>query len=235
MALVLAGCGPASVAPPGPGVGTRVDGRIPGWVLDLPLRDQQGRTRHLADFHDQVLVVSDAMTLCQETCPLDTAEVVRTARSLDSRGQGKHVQFLSITVDPQRDTVHRLAAYRRLYPHPPANWSLLTGDPGAIHRLWKWFGVYWHKVPDGKPAPRDWMTGRALTYDVTHSDEVFFLHHGRERFVLEGPPHVAKGSDIPARIYDFMNAEGHHNTRHATPAAWTSDQAAHVVRWLLGQ
>lgn len=231
--LVLAGCGAdPSVPPPGPDVGTRIDQPVPARLLHLPLRDERGDVRHLSDFKARVLVVSDAMTLCQETCPLDTAQLVQTARKVDRSGQGKDVQFLSITVDPARDTPHRLAAYRRLFAPPPANWTLLTGSAQDVHALWKWFGVYWHKVPSQKPAPKDWLTGKPLTYDVTHSDEVFFLRGGQERFVLEGMPHLARGSEIPRRIRDFMSARGRHNVAHPEPFAWTADQAAHVVRWL---
>lgn len=219
---------------PGPNVGTRVDQPVPSRLLQLPLRDQDGRVRHLADFHDKVLVISDAMTLCQETCPLDTAQVVQTARELDATGRGRNVEFVSITVDPERDTPQQLAAYRRLFHHPPANWTLLTGSPGDIHALWKWFGVYWKKVPQhDQPPPRNWRTGQPLSYDVAHSDEVFFLRHGHERFVLEGMPHLAKGSEIPRRLRDFMSARGRRNVDHPEPYAWTSAQAVHVVRWLL--
>jgi protein SCO1/2 len=86
-----------------------------------------------------------------------------------------------------------------------------------------------------QPPPRNWRTGVPLTYDVTHSDEVFFLRGGHERFVLEGMPHLASGSEIPDRIRRFMSAEGRHNVAHPQAYAWTTGQAAHVVSWLLGQ
>lgn len=216
-------------------MGTRINQPVPARLLNLPLRDATGHVRRLADFPDKVLVVSDAMTLCQETCPLDTAQVVQTARELDRAGDGKAVEFLSITVDPERDTPKQLAAYRRLFHQAPGNWTLLTGSPQDIHALWKWFGVYWKKVPQrDQPPPRNWRTGRPLSYDVTHSDEVFFLRGGHERFVLEGMPHLASGSEIPRRLRQFMSAEGRHNVKHPEPYAWTTDQALHVVRWLLG-
>ena len=212
-----------------------MDQPVPARLLHLPLRDQAGHVRHLADFRDKVLVISDAMTLCQETCPLDTAQVVQTARELDRAGQDKDVAFLSITVDPERDTPRQLAAYRGLFAHPPANWTLLTGSADDIHALWKWFGVYWKKVPQhDQPPPRNWRTGQPLSYDVAHSDEVFFLRRGHERFVLEGMPHLATGSEIPRRLRDFMSAEGKHNVAHPGPYAWTSAQAVDVIRWLLG-
>ena len=57
-------------------------------------------------------MISDVMTLCQESCPLDTANVVAAARPVERAGLDSKVVFLSITIDPGRDTVAQLAAYR---------------------------------------------------------------------------------------------------------------------------
>lgn len=74
---------------------------------------------------------------------------------------------------------------------------MLTGSPANVNALWTFFGVWRKKTSDpvGASAPKDWRTGAPLTYDVAHSDEVFFLDkRGHERFVLEGPP-VAQKSE----------------------------------------
>jgi protein SCO1/2 len=237
LALVAA-CSPARSAPSAPsrGVGTRLNHPVSSSVLSLPFQDSAGRTRHLADFRGKVLVISDVMTLCQETCPLDTADVVQTARQVAKAGLGKHVEFLSITVDPHRDTTHRLAAYRQLFRPPPKDWLTLTGTPAHVHALWRYFGVFWKKVPTSGSAPKDWLTGRPLTYDVEHSDEVFFLdQRSHERFVLEGAPHVTRGSAIPHRLYKFLSSKGHNNVMHPSAAAWTVPQADQVIGWLTGR
>lgn len=236
LALVAA-CSPAQSAPSAPsrGVGTRLNSPVKQSVLSLPLQDSAGHTRHLSDFRGKVLVISDVMTECQETCPLDTADVVQTARQVARAGLGKQVEFLSITVDPQRDTAHRLAAYRKLFRPPPKDWLTLTGTPAHVHALWKSFGVFWKKVPTHGPAPKDWLTGRPLHYDVEHSDEVFFLdQRAHERFVLEGAPHVTRGSAIPHRLYQFLSTKGQNNVMHPSAAAWTVPQADQVVGWLTG-
>lgn len=236
LGAVLAGCAASSGAPPPPSgnVGTRLDGRVSPRILDLPLRDSQGRVRKLVDFTGKVVVISDGMTLCQEACPVDTAGVVQTARAVDAAGLGTQVQFLTITVDPQRDTPGRLAAYRKLFAPVPRNWMTLTGSPGQVARLWKYFGVYAQRVPQDTPPPTDWLTGKPMTYDVQHSDEVFFLSRNQhERFILEGIPHIDHRAGVPDRIYGFMNAQGHHNVHQASD--WTVPQALQVVGWLLGQ
>ena len=52
----------------------------------------------------KIVVLSDMMTLCQESCPLDTANVVAAARSIEKAGLGDRIQFVSLTIDPGRDT-----------------------------------------------------------------------------------------------------------------------------------
>lgn len=200
----------------------------------MPLVSSTGRTVRLSDFAGKVLVISDVMTLCQETCPLDTADVVAAARDVEKAGLGNKVEFLSITVDPQRDSPARLAAYRRLYGQkPPADWLTLTGDPATLAAFWQILGVYIQKVPDTPPAPADWLTGQPLTYDITHSDELFFLGPGQhEQFLLDGAPHVAPGAPIPPTIRNFMDDQGRANITHPDPEAWTLPQELQVISWL---
>ena len=77
------------------------------------------------------------------------------ADDAEESGLGAKIVFLSITVDPGRDTARRLAAYRRLYAPAPADWLTLTGTPTNVAALWNYFGVYTQKVPDTPPAPKD--------------------------------------------------------------------------------
>jgi protein SCO1 len=233
--VALAGCGggPAGEPAPGPMVGTRLDAALPASVLQVPLVTSTGRTVRLSDFAGKVLVISDVMTLCQETCPLDTANVVAAARQVEAAGLGDKVEFLSITVDPERDTPVRLAAYRRLYGHAPPDWVTLTGDPASLALFWHVLGVYIQRVPDTPPGPKDWLTGKPLTYDITHSDELFFVGaQQRERFLLDGAPHVAAGAPIPKSIRAFMDAQGRANIAHPDPQAWTLPQELQVISWL---
>lgn len=239
---VLTGCGTAGPArPSGPqapsrAVGTRLELAVPQHVLSLPFRDSAGRTRHLSDYAGKVLVISDSMTLCQESCPLDTSSIVSTARRVTHGGAGDDVEFLTVTVDPQRDTPQRLAAYRRLFRPAPSDWLTLTGTPAHVHALWKAFGVYTKRVGIGRPVPHDWMTGRPLTYDVVHSDEVFFLDgRSRERFILDGVPVVRGRREIPHVLYQFLSAHGRRNVAHPQETAWTPQQALQVVDWLVGR
>lgn len=237
VAALVAGCshgGPSAAPSPGPSIGQGIDAPVPAPAAAATLVTSSGRRLNLATLAGKVVVVSDMMTLCQETCPLDTANVVAAARRVEQAGLGDKVEFLSVTIDPQRDTPSRLAAYRELYKPAPRNWQLATGTPAQLSAMWRAMGVYIHRVADKPPAPRDWLTGKPLTYDLTHSDELFFIDpHGHERFVLDGAPHVAPGAPIPARLWKFLDATGHRHARHPDAMAWTLPQEMQVISWLL--
>jgi len=101
-------------------------GRLPAFTLT----DQTGRpfgTRQLAG---KVWVADFIFTSCAEACPLLSqrmAEVGHRARHL-----GPDFHLVSITVDPERDTPERLAAYGARYGANPVGWSFLTGPAQAI-------------------------------------------------------------------------------------------------------
>lgn len=235
--LLAAGCGSSAppVAAPSQDVGTRLDAAVPSDILRLPLVDQDGHRTDLAAFRGKVLVISDTMTLCQETCPLDTADLVQTARVVDGAHQGSGVEFLTISIDPERDTPAQLAAYRRQYAPTPSNWQALTGSPADIAALWKYFGVYTKKVPEGSPPARNWRTGQPLTYDLDHTDGVFFLDaRGHERFLLDGAGYVAPGTPLPPAMRAYLDADGRKNLKNPDPGTtWTVPQALQVVSWLV--
>jgi protein SCO1/2 len=234
VAGLAGGCG-SSADPPVPSrnVGTELDAALPRAVLEAPLTTGSGRTVRLSSYRGKIVVLSDMMTLCQETCPLDTTTLVQVARAANRAGLGGRVVFLSLTVDPARDTPAQIHAYRALYAPAPQNWITLTGDATAVHRIWRTFGVYAQKVRSTPPLPRNWRTGAPLTYDIQHSDEVFFLDAGlHERFVLEGVPHVDRARGVPARLYRFMTAMGHRRLRHPAKTAWTVGDGLAVLSWL---
>ena len=235
--LLVAGCS-ATSAPqaPGPQVGQQTNVRLPASIGTATLETSQGRPLMLSSLAGKVVVISDMMTLCQESCPLDTANVVAAARAVERAGLGSKVVFLSITIDPGRDTVAQLAAYRKLYAKAPADWLVATGTPDTLTRFWKQFGVYIQRVPDKPPVPHNWRTGAPLSYDLTHSDEVFFLdQHSHERFLLEGTPHVAPGAPLPHKLRQFMDATGQHNITHPDRQAWTLPQELQVLSWLMAR
>ncbi|HWU22475.1 MAG TPA: SCO family protein, partial [Nocardioides sp.] len=120
--LLLAGCGSpaAPTAPHFAKAGDQLDLPLPAAVKRLRFTDSNGRTVRLSDFAGKTIVVGDMLTLCQEHCPIDTATLVLMAHEYAATAADPaDTVFLSITVDPVRDTPAQLAAYRHQYVGSP--------------------------------------------------------------------------------------------------------------------
>src|ERR1700748_1576458 len=136
-ALAVTACasGPGAPGPPSAYLGTVVDTPVPASVADLPLTTDTGQVTSLAAWHGQVVVLTDFLTLCQETCPMTTGNLLMMDRAVMAAGLGSRVRFVELTVDPGRDTPSRLRAYRQLVG-APANFSLLTASPAVLGQIW---------------------------------------------------------------------------------------------------
>lgn len=187
-------------------------------VPDVRLVDQTGRRVSLADFRGRYLVLAPSMTLCHETCPMTTAvlEQVDAAVRRDLALHGR-VVVATATVDPWRDTPARLRAYRRM---TGVRFLTLTGSQAQIRRLWSFFGVYYVRAPQGTPADQDWMTGRAESFDVKHTDAMFIVDpQGHWRVAAVGMPSTGGRLSVPLRR--LLNGEGQANLRRPS-APWSA-------------
>jgi protein SCO1/2 len=235
--LGLAACGDAPgahrTAASAPSFGTVLDAPVPSALLDLPLVDADGHRVTLGALRGRLVVVSDMMTLCQETCAIGTAAMLQAARAVDRAGLGSKVTFLSITIDPAGDDLRHLTAYRRTFGRLP-NWRALTGPPVVVDRLWDRLGVWRRQVRVPRPYPRDWVTGRPLTTDIQHTDDLVFIDaRQRFRFELEGTAALRSPRQVPRRIYAFMDRLGHQNARFPGRGSWSASQVTDVLQWLL--
>ena len=112
---------------------TRRLGAAPAVLGTLPaftLTDQRGQPFGTRELAGRVWVADFIFTSCQGACPLLSermAEVGRRARKL-----GPDFHLVSISVDPERDTPERLAAYGARYGANPLAWSFLTGPADAL-------------------------------------------------------------------------------------------------------
>lgn len=109
-------------------------------INDFTLVDQTSREFKFTRLAGHVVVVAFAYTTCPDVCPLITAALrqVQTGLTADER---KRVSLLTITTDPEIDLPKVLAGYGNRYGADFTNWSFLTGDPAALQRVWKNFGV----------------------------------------------------------------------------------------------
>ena len=119
-----------------------------GAAPEFTLTNQEGKRLALKELRGKVLAITFIFASCTDTCPLLTAKM---AGLRDRLGPdfGSKVYFLSITVDPERDTTEVLKRYAEAYKANLAGWAFLTGTPAEVHDVAKRYGIYYKKTPRG--------------------------------------------------------------------------------------
>jgi len=113
------------------------------------LTSQDGTPVALADFRGKVLAVTFIYTSCMDTCPVLTALMASVQDQLGP-DFGKRIVFVSITVDPERDTPEVLKRYAERFGADLNGWAFLTGDPAAIRDVVLGYGAFAAKNADGQ-------------------------------------------------------------------------------------
>jgi protein SCO1 len=233
MLATLTACGGGDVKPPPASLGQVVDFPVPAAIANIPLTEANGSTTTLAAYNGKAVMIADFLTLCTDICPMISANTAAVARAINADGEGGKVALLEISVDPQRDTAARLHAYQKLYGGPLPDWTLLRATPADTAKLWKFFGVEYQRTKEGKHPSIDWLTGKPLTYDVAHEDDLIFLGaDGHEKFVVNAAPDV-QGHLPPKELVQFLDPSGLVALHHPNPVEdWTVSQGLSVFSWL---
>jgi protein SCO1/2 len=112
------------------------------------LTSQDGTPVTLADFRGKVVAVTFIYTSCTDTCPMLTALMAYVQDKL-GRDFGAKVAFVSITVDPERDTPDVLKQYAETFGADLKGWAFLTGAPAAIRDVTRRYGVFASRTATG--------------------------------------------------------------------------------------
>jgi protein SCO1/2 len=108
-------------------------------IADIRLTNQLGRTVSLReDTKGKVIVADFFFTRCPSICPYLTANMKKFQDALITKDRFKEinpnfVQFISFTVDPERDSVKALKAYADKFGVDPDFWWMLTGPKKEIY------------------------------------------------------------------------------------------------------
>jgi len=101
---------------------------------EFSLTERSGQPFGLQDLKGRVWVADFIFTNCAGTCPIMTTAMtdiqkMALAENLDD------VRLVSITVDPERDSLAVLQRFADGYGAIPERWYFLTGDGAAIQQL----------------------------------------------------------------------------------------------------
>lgn len=102
----------------------------------VSLIDATGRPFELASLRGKAVVVSFIYTTCNGSCPATTHNLYRVQEALKEAGLwGERIHFVSITLDPARDTPEVLGRYAKIYDADPAAWHFLGGPLDRVARV----------------------------------------------------------------------------------------------------
>jgi protein SCO1/2 len=121
--------------------------RDPAPAFDLV--DQNGNHVTLADLRGKLVVLDFVYTSCQGPCPMLTSAHVTLQRSLPPELRAR-TRFVSISLDPARDTPMTLRAYGLARGADLTGWSFLTGPADTVAAVVAAYGVGSLRRPDGQ-------------------------------------------------------------------------------------
>lgn len=108
-------------------------------TANIRLVNQLGDTVNLHDIKGKAIVIDLFFTHCGSICPRLTRSMAKLQQSFITGGNTRQkidtsvVQFISLSIDPEHDSVAVLKDYADRYGVNPDNWWLLTGNRDSIY------------------------------------------------------------------------------------------------------
>ena len=107
-------------------------------VKNITLTNQLGKQVSLDELKGKIVVMDFFFTHCGSICPVLTQNMKKMQESVKHQDNIKYadtsfVQFVSFSVDPERDSVPVLKKYADKYAINHDNWWLLTGPKKTIY------------------------------------------------------------------------------------------------------
>jgi protein SCO1 len=116
---------------------------------DFDLIDQDGRPLRLTDLRGSLVLLDFVFTHCTGPCPILTSTHVALQRRLPPALRAR-VHFVSISLDPARDTPEALRRYALARGADLSSWSFLTGPVERVDAVLRAYGVGKTPAADGQ-------------------------------------------------------------------------------------
>lgn len=141
-------------------------------IPDFELTDHLGNTLHGADMEGRIWVVNTFFTRCPNICPGLTRNIRKLQKSFENPKRKKFgdtsiVYFLSMSIDPERDSVEHLKRWADRFQVNSDSWRLLTGPRKTIYDL---------LLNDFRLSAQD---GEGVDSNFIHSEKVMLIDRDR--------------------------------------------------------
>lgn len=149
-------------------------------IADFELQNQHGQPFKLSAQRGKVVLFFFGYTFCPDVCPMTLSTWRRVQDALGK--DAAQVEFVYVTVDPERDTQEKLATHLENFS---SDFTGLTGSNEALRAVYAAFGVYIEKVK---------IAESAAGYLVNHSTRMFVVDQNNVlRLLLD---HAAPVDDV---------------------------------------
>ncbi len=148
-------------------------------VAPFELTDHLGRPFDLDSLKGRWTLVFFGYTFCPDVCPMTLQVVGEAQRQLTDTSASKQLAYVFISVDPERDTLDRLAQYAT---HFSPDILGVTGSHPQILTMSRPLGVIYAKVDSGDTED----------YLVDHSASLFLINPDAELHAVLTAPHTAE-------------------------------------------
>ncbi|WP_413309526.1 SCO family protein [Bacillus sp. 1P10SD] len=103
---------------------------------EVSLINQNGTTYNFGKDNTKLKLIEFIYTHCPDICPTTTQKMVDLKKDLEKSGvYGKKIEFITITIDPYRDTPEILQGYMQGFGiKNDKKWIFLTGDKQNIKK-----------------------------------------------------------------------------------------------------
>lgn len=149
---------------------------------DFTLQSERGPVS-LSDYRGKVVALYFGYASCPDICPTSLAVMTQAFNALTEAEQTQ-VQGIFVSVDPDRDTPDKLAAYAGFF-HPGI--LGITGTQQEIDQVVADYGAFYRKVE---------MPNSAMGYAVDHSSRIYLIDQQgkfRQAFMHNSsPPELTK-------------------------------------------
>jgi len=242
----------ATIAAPPSAVGVSTETAVPANVLNAAFGDEMGMTQSLGALKGKTVLVVPLLTLCGDTCPFTSANMVQIEQKL-AADKASNVVVAGVSVDPYRDTPSRTTAYLKLINGNFDIWTaagstttpLLTkadlaeknpvgsGDTNAnLSALEKFFGWTVQVVPQSTPPATDWMAPyKPLTYDINHSDGFWIIDPTQHVRFVSGTQPAFTGT-LSKTLATFMGYKSNIYKSPVYKGGWTPAQVLQALSFV---
>ncbi|MFC7338694.1 SCO family protein [Haloferula chungangensis] len=140
------------------------------YELDATWTNQHHKQVRLADFKDQPVLLTMGYASCQFACPRLVADLMAIERGLTAE-QKKAIRIVFVSIDPQRDTPEKLAAFFKQYNLDQTRWSGLRGTEDAVLELSVALGTRYRKIDHNDFAHSNRLTLLSPDGVILHNQE----------------------------------------------------------------